>query len=168
MVKIKNLRKLIKISLLILVSFTVFSCLNVDDEYDFEGNDFEYDVSVGLAHVDFQPSGKDSISLSVVTDSIFSVYNVEILYNELIDGNEIHIELTDLYLGQIVRPAFGPARAQIDLALNGKDTSYKIVFLSGDSISIASLRYYKLLGKYVLKPIKETNVTILEGTLFVK
>lgn len=156
------------IMILTLISFFVFSCFEVENEYEFESNDFAYDVSVWFMWDDFQPEGKDTISLYVETDEEIGNSNLRILSQVEIDGNEIRIEFTGIYSPPIVHCDEAPASANIELALNGKDNLYKIVFFSGDSISTASLRYYKLLGKYVLKPIKETNVTINECILYVE
>jgi len=162
------LKRLKNTALLILISLIVFSCLNNIDEYDFEGNDFAWDVTVSLRYGCFQPETEDSIVLFIETDEKEFTSSHHIVNVVDIIKNEIFIELTGFYVPQAMHCDEASAWAEVILPLSEDEDQYKIVFFSGDSISIASLNYYKLLEKYVLKPIKETNVTILEGTLFVK
>jgi hypothetical protein len=147
----------------------VFSCFNnVEDDYDFDGNDFDWDVTVSLQYGFFQSGAEDSIALFIETDEKEFTSSHHIVNEVNVIEDNIFIELTGFYVSQAMHCDEAAAWAGIILPLSEDVDEYKIVFFSGDSISTASLRYYKLLGKYELKPIKETNVTILEGTLFVE
>lgn len=160
------MEKMVRISMLILVSFMVFSCLDVDEEYDFDGNDFAWDVSVSFAHYDWQPLVRDSVMLWFETDSIVGSSSLRIIYDIEYDKNEILIELTDIgFPGPIVHQDFAKTTTLIGLDLNEDYNIYKIVVFNGDNINTGKLSFNALTNRFYLKPSDEMNVTFIRSDI---
>jgi hypothetical protein len=157
-----NMKNFIQISLLILVSFMVFSCFRIF------GNKFDYDVTVSFpGHYNNVTTIKENIPIYAVTDSIFSYFNNVIDYNMSTDSNKISIEFTRIYMpGYMAQPAEGPAVSIIDLLLDGQYDTYELNIKSGKSENIASITYID--SMYVLTAVAEENITFIKDTLDLK
>lgn len=145
--------------LLIMIALIIFSCLSIEDEYDFDGNDFPWSVSVSFSPYANQPLVRDSVLLRVMTDSLVGTSTLRINYDVDYDENEILIELLDIAYPQIIRGDCTQTVTDIGVRLNDEYSSYKLVFFSGDEINTGKLNYNGLTNKFYLKPTNEYNVT---------
>jgi len=157
--KVETLKRLKNTVLLILIALIAFSCFSIEDEYDFDGNDFLWSVSVYFSPYANQPLVRDSVLLRVKTDSLVGTSTLRINYDVDYDENEILIELLDIVYPQIIRGDCTQTVTDVGVRLNDEYSSYKLVFFSGDDINTGKLNYNGLTNKFYLRPENEKNVT---------
>ncbi len=152
------MKKLIQIILLILVSLMVFSC------FDFDKNDFEYDVTVSFPPIFDSRCIKENIPIYAETDTLFSIFNNEIKYKVVVKDSSIIVEFLEIYLPyNYALDAFGPATSCIELMLDGEYDTYDVTIYSGDMINKAMITYAD--SMYIITSVSEQNVTFLVDTL---
>jgi hypothetical protein len=154
------MKKLITICLLLLVSLIAVSCLKN------ENNEFPYSVSVRFLNDSIPEQAKDSIALWVTTVEEFSTtsYRIENIVEE--KNNEINIDLVRLYFeGIAMNCEYGSVRELIYVTLDGDNETYYLNINSGGKSSKAKI--IDLDSLIVLKPLRESNATFENDTLYI-
>ncbi len=152
------MKKTIGIIILILSSLFVVSC------FDNEESDFPYDVTAFFTQDSI--SSEENIIIFVRTDTFFANCNYGIIYDLSINNREISIEFNDIFIPEIVLPAFGPASAYIQLQLSSRTGTYNITFENQGIENTAELVFNDEMC--ILEAVNTTNVTVLKDTLYLK
>jgi hypothetical protein len=154
------MKKMIKIALLILILFIVFSCLNVN------GSNFPYESQVNLIvypYDDAVPT-KDNLALKMNTKYEFGSTGHQIDYILSSENSIIEIELTGIiYPTGGAGCAMTPARSTISLAEFNQNGTYELKIYSNNRINEARIEMTD--SSCILIPVKNRNVDFKPDTI---